>query len=179
MNPSHRSFLFAALFTAGLWLSPGAGFAQDSTLVITQANDGATFSADLDQPIEIDLEGNPSTGFAWTVASVNGSSVVTNGPSEFTSSGLGVGGGGTFSFPFIAVGPGDTTLVLEYSQAWEGIAVTNFSVTSRSRRRPPWRSPGREPGWWFPGRPTTVTVSSWKERPTWRRRPGRRSTCCR
>jgi predicted secreted protein len=109
------------------------------TLVLTTTNNGTTVGAFVQQPISINLRGNPSTGFGWYVAGTNGTSVVSAGPSVFTPDEPGVvGGGGTISLPFLAVNTGATTLSLVYIQPWEPLVVaTNYSVTINVTPLPP------------------------------------------
>jgi predicted secreted protein len=120
------------LVAVGLLVSLTSGNAQSSdTLVLTEADDGTTANAVVGQAITVNLHGNPTTGFAWVLASSNGDSVLTNGPATyFVDPGGGVGVGGTFSFPFLASKPGDTALSFDYSQWWEeGTPIQSFAVT--------------------------------------------------
>jgi inhibitor of cysteine peptidase len=128
-----------SLLVAGMMLSIGGniGWAQTNAspapedLVLTAQHSGQTVAASVGQRIFINLEGNPSTGFSWSLTSSNGDSVVSTGPYVYTATSPGVtGSGGTFSFPFQAVKLGPTTLGLTYRQPWnpEG-EVQTFSVT--------------------------------------------------
>ena len=133
MKPLSFSSLAAVVTTLALLLWPAAGHAQappPATLVITQAEDGATVSAALGQAIDVELRGNPSTGYDWALTSFNGDSVLTNGPVTFTPDQPGlVGSPGTWSFPFLAAQAGNTTLTFEYEPPGGGLPPESFTVT--------------------------------------------------
>jgi len=100
-------------------LAQSLSASQPEELVLTELDNGKTNIAVPEQPISINLRGNPSTGFAWILTSTNGNSVVATAPSTYsTDPGGGVGGGGTFLFSFQAVEPGETTLLFDYLQPW-------------------------------------------------------------
>ncbi len=100
-------------------------------LVLTEADNGSTVTALVDQSIVINLRGNPSTGFTWQLMSTNGDAVIPTGPLTYTPDpGGGPGSPGTFSLPFRAVHAGATTLTLAYVQPWDPAgAVQTFSAT--------------------------------------------------
>jgi len=122
--------LLSALVAALALNAAAQGPPPPETLVLTEEDNGATVGAVLEQPIDINLQANPSTGFDWYLVSTNGSSVVSNGPAVFTPDSPGVGGPGTMSMPFLAVSTGETTLSFVYYQPWNPQDVlTNFAVT--------------------------------------------------
>ncbi len=101
-----------------------------ATLVLTEADNGTTVGAIMGQSIQVDLRGNPTTGYAWVLAGTNGDSVLPNGPVDYTQDpGGGVGRGGTFAFPFLAARAGDTTLSFEYRPPGGGVPPQSFTVT--------------------------------------------------
>jgi inhibitor of cysteine peptidase len=122
----------AALAAIVMLVGQMAGVAQDlpATLVLTETNNGTVANAVVGQPITVNLHGNPSTGFEWLLTNTDGDSARTNGPTIYTPDADGMpGGGGTFSFPFLAVGTGDTTLAFEERRPWEGgTVIANFAV---------------------------------------------------
>jgi predicted secreted protein len=119
------------LIAVGLLVSLTTGNAQSSdTLVLAEADDGTTANAFVGQAITVNLHGNPTTGFAWVLASSTGDSVLTNGPATYIADpGGGAGIGGTFSFPFLASKPGDTALSFDYRRSGEGTPIQSFAVT--------------------------------------------------
>jgi predicted secreted protein len=73
----------------------------------------------LNQTIQVNLKGNPTTGFGWSIAATNGESVVSLGPYTYTSDNPGLtGAGGTFTFPFQAKQAGQTSFTFTYQQPW-------------------------------------------------------------
>jgi inhibitor of cysteine peptidase len=125
------SLLLAVVLAAGLARGVAQGSPPPSGLILTEADNGQTVSAVVGEPIAINLRSNPSTGYAWSLTSTNGDSVVTNGPATYTSDpGGGAGVGGTFLFPFAGVNPGQTTLALAYYQPWNPASpAQTFLVT--------------------------------------------------
>jgi len=117
-------------------LGLGWGFARAQTpdqppdLILTEQDNGTTVAAFVGQGISVVLPGNPTTGYSWLLTTIKGTSVETNGPAIYTSSGGPPGSGGTFSFPFLAGQPGSATLALEYRQPWDPQSTAGtFGVT--------------------------------------------------
>ncbi len=141
MNTPSPHALPAVRIALGLLVSLTAGEAQvtpPATLVLTEADNGTTVGAVVGQAIQVDLRGNPSTGYAWVLAGTNGGSVLPNGPVDYTQDpGGGVGRGGTFAFPFLAAGAGDTTLSFEYRPPGGGAPPQSFTVTIQVAAAPP------------------------------------------
>ncbi len=72
------------------------------------------------EQLTISLDANPSTGFAWQLATPLDEKVVTlvshaNQPPDNSS----IGASGTDVWTFKAVGPGSTAITLEYRRPWE------------------------------------------------------------
>jgi predicted secreted protein len=88
--------------------------------------------------INVNLVGNLTTGYGWTLTSISSDSVATNGPMTYTvNQGGGVGVGGTFSFSFLAAKPGDVTLGFEYRRAGDTLPAQTFTVTIHVMADPP------------------------------------------
>lgn len=126
------SKLFLPL-TIGLGMVQIAGRAQVTSpggLVLTAADNGTTAEVVVGEAVDVQLHGNPSTGYSWSVSELAGGAVLTNGPAVYTPDlGGGVGGGGTFEFPFLAVAVGETTVALGYRPPGGGPPVQTFSLT--------------------------------------------------
>lgn len=75
------------------------------------------------QKVAITLESNPTTGFSWQVAGVDGAVLKQVGEVEFTASAPEdqqlVGAGGSETLRFEAQAAGQTTLSLAYLRPWE------------------------------------------------------------
>jgi len=87
-------------------------------LVLTELDNGRIVDAPAGEILEIDLRGNPSTGYTWVTSTTNELAVVSTGASKYEPDASGAGVGGTFSFPFRAAQPGEAVLVFRYLQPW-------------------------------------------------------------
>jgi inhibitor of cysteine peptidase len=68
----------------------------------------------------VKLEGMPTTGFTWEVASVDASVLEQKGEPEYTDAEPGkLGGAGTLTFDFNTKGAGSTSLEMVYHQPWD------------------------------------------------------------
>jgi inhibitor of cysteine peptidase len=104
-----------------------------ATLVIKQASNGKTIHATVGDTLRIELPGNPTTGFLWSVTAVKGKSAVQSGKVHYqaspTATGI-VGSSGTFTATFKAVKVGKVVVTMAYKRPWEtGQLVQRFSVT--------------------------------------------------
>lgn len=105
--------------TLGCGSEPGSG---PEAVTLGADDDGATITLEPGQELVVSLEGNPTTGFSWAVIGVDEAVLAPVGEPEYTPASTDstlVGGGGTFSLRFEAVGEGETTLELGYARSWE------------------------------------------------------------
>ena len=127
---SRASMFLVAVGLAGSLVTGVAQVIPPATLVLTEADNGTTADAVVGQAVSVNLRGNITTGYAWVLATASGGSVVTNGPVTYTPhSGGGVGVGGTFGFPFVAVTTEDTILEFEDRPPGGGVPAKTFTVT--------------------------------------------------
>ena len=77
------------------------------------------------------LEGNPTTGYTWTVEGVDAAVLRVDGQPEFQAAGEALGSPGVVVLRFSPVGPGSTRLRLAYRRPWEdGVPpLHTFEVT--------------------------------------------------
>jgi inhibitor of cysteine peptidase len=72
--------------------------------------------------VTVSLKGNPTTGYGWQTAKLDGKTIEQSGEPKYTTEahrpGM-VGVGGTFVFQFKAVKVGKTELNLQYARPWE------------------------------------------------------------
>lgn len=130
--------VFLAVGLAVFLASAVAQVVPPAPLVLTEADNGTTAAVVVGQPVTVNLRGNLTTGYAWVLAMARGGSVVTNGPVSYTpASGGGVGAGGTFGFPFLAVTPDDTVLTFENRPPGGGPPAQTFAVTIHVLSPPP------------------------------------------
>jgi inhibitor of cysteine peptidase len=81
--------------------------------------------------LAITLEGNPTTGYQWEVASVDSAILNQIGDAEFKPDSTALGSPGKVTLTFGAVASGQTTLKLIYHRAFEkGVPpLKTFEVT--------------------------------------------------
>jgi inhibitor of cysteine peptidase len=109
---------------------PAAGSAK-----LTEADNGKQIAAKVGDTIEVTLAGNPTTGYSWTSSMSDADKAVLQQQGEpayvqqSTDKSL-VGGGGTFTFAFKAIAPGQATIKLDYARPFEaGVApIQTFSA---------------------------------------------------
>jgi inhibitor of cysteine peptidase len=102
-------------------------------LVVREANgvrtlgeddDGAVVEVAVGEQIVLELEGNATTGYTWAVTAVDPAVLAPAGDPEYRSESDADGAGGTYTFRFDAVGPGETEVVLKYFPSWEEPSAT-------------------------------------------------------
>ncbi len=104
----------------------GTGGVARGDIALTAADNGTVVSMSTGNTLTVTLAGNPTTGYAWEIAAVDAAVLAPAGEPQYVSddppAGAGediVGGGGTYTFTFTAVAPGDTTLSLVYRRPFE------------------------------------------------------------
>lgn len=105
-----------------------------AVLNVTDADDGKTVSARDAKAVEVRLSGNPTTGYSWFVAKVDGPALRPSGEVRYEKGAAAagrVGAGGTFVAAFDVAEPGKATVVMEYRRPWEKDkpAAKTFTVT--------------------------------------------------
>lgn len=118
MSISKNIFLsfITAVFATILMLFPCTACARDC--VATEADNGKQYNLDIGDTLCIALEGNPTTGYSWKIASEASGSLLYVGQSYQSTSDL-IGAGGTFTFTFQGAAKGTSTLRLIYVRPWE------------------------------------------------------------
>jgi len=98
------------------------------TLVLTRASGGDkvigdTFETTVGKTFTVALDANATTGYNWsqTTKDTNVVAYVDNAYAAAASDPQVVGGGGTDTFTFKAVGKGTTTITLVYARPWESV----------------------------------------------------------
>ncbi len=91
---------------------------------LTEADNGRTNSVNAGSEIKIVLEGNPTTGYSWDVASFSTNRLQQIGAvaylqSEQSGEKHRVGVGGKFVFRYKAIGSGQGFIKLIYRRSWE------------------------------------------------------------
>ncbi len=108
---------------------------EAATLVLTEADNGKSFTLSVGDTIAIVLEGNPTTGYAWESAMPEEAAPLMTlvGEPLFQQSTVGtnvVGAGGTYTFTFAAAATGQVELKLKYWRSFEAQAepLQTFAV---------------------------------------------------
>lgn len=95
----------------------------------------AEVSISVGKTFRIELDGNPTTGFGWTVTKTD-ARVVAIGTMTYVGKqapGL-VGSGGVFVFPVKGLKAGTTEIALAYSRSWESLPpARTFTVKVKVR----------------------------------------------
>lgn len=98
----------------------GSG-AVPQTISLTFADSGKSVTVRQNDLITVTLDGNPTTGYGWSVASGTGTILTQVGEAVYTpkaTDAVTTGAGGSYLFTFKAAQQGSTTLKLIYSQPW-------------------------------------------------------------
>jgi inhibitor of cysteine peptidase len=98
------------------------------TLVLTRASGvdkvtGDTFETTVGKTFTIALDANATTGYNWS-QTIKDKAVVAYVDNAYVAAATDpqvVGGGGTDTFTFKAVGKGTTTITLTYARPWESV----------------------------------------------------------
>ena len=133
-----RLFYFAGIvFTAVLVLGTAVygGEPKEPAQKLTDADSGKTVKVKVGDSVTISLKGNPTTGYSWRTAKLDGQSIEQSGDPKYTvdthQPGMtGVGGDRSCS-SFKAAKAGKTQISLEYVRPWEKNTkpVNTFAVT--------------------------------------------------
>lgn len=95
-----------------------------ATDVYTEAHNGTGLTLSAGDSIRVMLESNPTTGFEWTLTSLD-KNIMHNTESSFVPGCLGepeaAGCGGHSLWTFTAVAEGSTTVEIAYSRIWESV----------------------------------------------------------
>jgi inhibitor of cysteine peptidase len=89
---------------------------------LTEVDNGRTIEISKGASLSITLQSNPSTGYAWTVATIDSTILQQQGDKVYQQGNTDpnvVGAGGTETFTFKGLTAAQTTLQLIYSRVWE------------------------------------------------------------
>ena len=104
---------------------------QPTTVTLGEAQAGSQSSLYIGDMLQVNLEGNPSTGYTWSVEALDATVLRMIGEPEFHPASSALGASGTLTYQFEAVGAGQTTLKLIYSRPFEkGVApIKTFTAS--------------------------------------------------
>jgi len=86
---------------------------------LTETDAGSTVEMNVGDMLEVLLEGNPTTGYDWEMASGDAAVLEQLGASTYKADSDLMGAGGQVTLRFKAVAAGQTTLQLVYHRPWE------------------------------------------------------------
>lgn len=100
-----------------------AAFAEElKPLAVTSVDNGKSVAVKTGQAVVVSLRGNPTTGYSWALAGIDGKSVALDGKIEYQEDphlDARVGVPGMFEARFKTLEPGSSTVRLEYRRPWE------------------------------------------------------------
>ena len=108
-----RIALFCLLLAACFALAACSGQTPTATEQVT------SLEVKKGQVFQVQLKGNPTTGYGWEVAEVDEKVIQQQGEAEFKADSSLLGAGGTETLRFKAVGMGKATLKMVYRRSWE------------------------------------------------------------
>lgn len=94
---------------------------SDKNQPVTKNQNGQIVTIHTNEIVQITLDGNPTTGYAWETNNLDQTLLQQQGEPIYTQpdSKKLVGAGGTYLFTFQAIKEGQTTLTLVYHRPWE------------------------------------------------------------
>ena len=85
----------------------------------SEEDNGTTINLGIDDPFEVELTGNPTTGYIWEVASFEASIIKQIGEARFDPVDGKPGSDGKYTFEFQTIAAGQTSLNLIYHRKFE------------------------------------------------------------
>ena len=82
-------------------------------------DNGAILSIEVGDVVTLELEGNPTTGFAWESTPIDETVLTAAGKPQYRTDSDLIGSPGVFTFQFRAVAEGETRVELVYHRSWE------------------------------------------------------------
>jgi inhibitor of cysteine peptidase len=125
MNAKIKQILYTTFLLFALLLVTGCtgAVSEPGTVELNDGDNGKIINLSLGQILIISLGSNPTTGYSWEVAEIDGAVLEQKGEALFEDEAPEgtplVGAGGTETFKFSGVAEGETTLKLIYHRPWE------------------------------------------------------------
>lgn len=112
--------VLALVLVAGLVFLAGKQAARpQKTITLKESQAGSQALLRAGDTLEVNLEGNPTTGYTWSAAGFDAAILKPLGEPEFHPASSALGAGGTVTYRFEAAGAGQTTLTMIYSRPFE------------------------------------------------------------
>ena len=116
MNIKRTTTLFLGII---IFFLLGSCSPHDESLTITENDQGKTIEIQKGSLLNVELEGNPTTGYIWEVAPGSTKILLQTDEPTFTNSSDALGAGGTITIKFKAQETGEGILKLIYHRPWE------------------------------------------------------------
>jgi inhibitor of cysteine peptidase len=98
----------------------GASFrSRGASVTVSETDAGRTIQLKRGDSLVVELDGNPSTGYSWTVEAIEGDVLTAEGEPEFAPESAKLGAGGMYSIKFAAARTGSAVLKLVYHRPWD------------------------------------------------------------
>ena len=130
-----KSTIFIICLALGLFCLTAVAGAMPAdtmqTIKLDEQNNGKTITVNQFDLVEINLAGNPTTGYIWQITGFN-PEIVTFQDHQYQSTTNMPGSGGTDTFIIKAASQGTCQLTIVQSRPWENsgpIAVFNVTIT--------------------------------------------------
>ena len=94
-------------------------------IVITDT--GKTYNLPEDSPFQLQLPGNPTTGYVWQLMPYDETVVQQVGEPDYQVSDDRIGSGGMYTYHFKTSGSGATVLYLQYKCKWDTVSPPSRS----------------------------------------------------
>ncbi len=110
-----RAYLWAGLVLAALSLAGCRG----GQMLLTEQDSGKTVEMAVGEEFSVQLAGNPTTGYMWSVTDLEGGYLQQQGEPDYERDSELIGAGGVYTFHFKSLQVGQTTLALVYARSFE------------------------------------------------------------
>jgi inhibitor of cysteine peptidase len=117
MSAVPASMRLALLLLAIVPLGTACG--RTAAITVTAADGGSRVDLGTGQTLEVLLEGNPTTGYAWSVDELDDTVLALTGDPLYEAERDALGSGGTYRYRFEAIRSGETGMRLVYERPFE------------------------------------------------------------
>src|SRR4051812_1132305 len=97
--------------------------------VVSMAQNNQTVTAQKGDTIHLALEENPTTGYAWDIATMDSGILQLQSSDYKLNQGSAIGGGGMRDMIFIVQQAGNGRIRLENKQRWSGDVYQQFEIS--------------------------------------------------
>ena len=126
-----KSWMLAGIVLCCFSLFLGCDDSSADPLVVSQSQNGGTVALAKGETLAVELAGNPTTGYEWTIAQLD-AAFLRLVDSSYSADSSAIGSGGLYTFRFETLQPGTTPLTLLYRRSWETTpSDQTFSLTLR------------------------------------------------